>query len=75
MRPLDTLRPEQGHAFAMQVEVDQREVSAEPVMVLFDAAVFHLVEAEDAFQYGKACSTFALTRDLVVFFVLATSST
>ena len=43
-------------------------------MVLFDAAVFHLVEAEDAFQYAQGCSTFALTRDLVVFFLLATSS-
>jgi hypothetical protein len=43
-------------------------------MVLFDAAVFHLVEAEGAFRYAEGCSTFALTRDLVVFFLLATSS-
>jgi hypothetical protein len=54
LRPSDTLRTEQDQAFAVQVEVDQREVGAEPVMVLFDAPVFHLVEAEDAFQYAES---------------------
>jgi hypothetical protein len=49
-RPLDTLRPERGQAFAMEVQVDQREAGAEPVMVLGDASVAHLVEAEDALQ-------------------------
>src|ERR1700736_3706974 len=34
----------------MQVEIDQGEVRAEPVMVLRDATIAHLVEAEDAFQ-------------------------
>ena len=35
---------------AVQVEVDEGEVGAEPVMVLGDASVAHLVEAEDALQ-------------------------
>src|SRR5712671_3199666 len=34
----------------MQVEIDQGEVRAEPVMVLRDATIAHPVEAEDAFQ-------------------------
>src|SRR5258708_35525235 len=34
----------------MQVEIDQGEVRAEPVMVLRDATIAHSVEAEDAFQ-------------------------
>jgi hypothetical protein len=34
----------------MEVEVDQREVGTPPVMVLGDAAVADLVEAEDTLQ-------------------------
>ena len=34
----------------MQVEIDEGEVRAEPVMVLRDATIAHPVEAEDAFQ-------------------------
>jgi hypothetical protein len=34
----------------VQVEIDQGEVRAEPVMVLRDATIAHPVEAEDAFQ-------------------------
>ena len=34
----------------MEVEIDQREVGAQPVVGLGDASVSHLVEAEDAFQ-------------------------
>jgi hypothetical protein len=34
----------------MQVEIDQGEAGAQPVMVLRDTPVSHLVEAEDAFQ-------------------------
>ena len=34
----------------MEVEIDQGEVCAQPVMVLRDAAVSHLVEAEDPLQ-------------------------
>jgi hypothetical protein len=34
----------------MQVEIDQGEAGAQPVMVLRDPPVSHLVEAEDAFQ-------------------------
>jgi hypothetical protein len=37
----------------MEVQIDQREVGAESVMVLFDAAVSHLVEAEDSLQYPE----------------------
>src|SRR5260370_17928763 len=49
-RLADTLRPERGQPFAMEVEVDQREAGAQPVMVLGDAAVADLVEAEDALE-------------------------
>jgi hypothetical protein len=34
----------------VQVEIDQGEAGAQPVMVLRDPPVSHLVEAEDAFQ-------------------------
>ena len=34
----------------MQVEIDQGEAGAQPVMVLRDPPVSHLVEAEDTFQ-------------------------
>ena len=37
----------------MQVEVDQREVRAHPVMILGDAPVSHLVETEDTLQYAE----------------------
>ncbi len=37
-------------ALAVQVEVDEGEVGAEPAMVLGDASAAYLVEAEDAFQ-------------------------
>lgn len=60
---------------AVEVEVDESEVGAEPVMVLGDASVAHLVEAEDALQDTEDVSTFARTFDFVVFFFFATSST
>jgi hypothetical protein len=34
----------------MQIEIDQGEAGAQPVMVLREPPVSHLVEAEDAFQ-------------------------
>ena len=37
----------------MEVEIDQREVGAQPVVVLGDAAISDLVEAEDALQYAE----------------------
>ena len=46
----EALRGESCQALAVQVEIDQSEVRAESVMVLRDASVSHLVEAEDAFQ-------------------------
>src|ERR1700719_16066 len=39
--------PRAGQAFTVEVEIDQGEVGAQPVMVLGDAAVSHLIEAED----------------------------
>jgi hypothetical protein len=48
--PPDTLRRHHGQAFAVEIQVDQREVGAQPVMVLGQAAVPHLVEAEDTLQ-------------------------
>ena len=36
--------------FAVEVEVHQREVCAQPVMVLRYPPIAHLVEAEDALQ-------------------------
>ena len=49
-QPPDTLRPQHGQAFAVQVEVHQGEVRAQPVMVLRDPPVSRFVESEDAFQ-------------------------
>lgn len=53
-QPPDTLRPEHCQPFAVQVEVDQSKAGAQPVMVLRDSPVSHLVEAEDAFQYSES---------------------
>jgi hypothetical protein len=44
------LLPRDCQTFAVQVQVHQREVRAQAVMVLRDASVSHLVEAEDALQ-------------------------
>jgi hypothetical protein len=44
------LLPKDCETFAVQVQVHQREVRAQAVMVLRDASVSHLVEAEDALQ-------------------------
>ena len=48
--PPETLRPERCQPFAVQVEIAQREAGAQPVVVLLDASVSHLVEAKDTFQ-------------------------
>ena len=52
-RPPPTLRPEQGQSFAMQVEVDQSEADAQPVMVLVDSPISDLVETEDVLPYSE----------------------
>jgi hypothetical protein len=57
----------------MQVEIDQGEAGAQPVMVLGDPPVSHLVEAEDAFQDAE--HMFYFRSYLVVFFRLASWST
>jgi hypothetical protein len=49
-RPPDTLRREHCQPFAVQIEIHQGEVRAQPVMVLGDASIPHLVEAEDLLQ-------------------------
>jgi transglutaminase-like putative cysteine protease len=49
-RPTDAVLPEHCQSFAMEIEIHQREVRAQPVMVLGYASVSHLVEAEDALQ-------------------------
>ena len=49
-QPPDTLRPQHDQPFAVQVEVHQSEVRAQPVVVLRYPPVSRLVEAEDAFQ-------------------------
>src|SRR5277367_5199149 len=48
--PRETLRPERCQPFAVQVEIAQREAGAQPVVVLLDASVSHLLEAKDTFQ-------------------------
>src|ERR1039458_4608468 len=64
----DTLRPQQDQPFAVQVEVHQSEVRAQPVVVLRYPPVSRLVEAEDAFQYPENmfyfCSYSRLSRVL-----------
>ena len=48
--PPGAVLPEHGQPFAVEIEVHQGEVRAQPVVVLGDAPVAHLVEAEDALQ-------------------------
>ena len=51
----ETLRPEWNPAncqpFSVLIYVHQREACTQPLMVLPDAAISHLVETEDAFEY------------------------
>ena len=49
-RPPGALGRESCQPLAVKVEVDEGEVRAQPVMVLRDASIPHLVEAEDALQ-------------------------
>src|SRR5438105_1476323 len=56
-------------------QIRQRGADFEPVQVLRESAVTHLLEAEDPLDHPNACSTFARTRDLVRFLALMTSST
>src|ERR1022692_4060586 len=49
-RPPDAVLPEHCQSFAVQVEVHQGEVGAQPVMVFRKTPVSHLVEAEDPLQ-------------------------
>src|ERR1035437_5270262 len=71
-QPLDTLRPQHGQASAVHVEVHQGEVRAQPIMVLRDAPVSRLVEAEDALEDAEHVfyfrSYFRLSRVLAACF-------
>jgi hypothetical protein len=49
-RPPDAVLPEHCQTFAMHIEVYQREVRAQPVMVLGQPLISDLVEAEEALQ-------------------------
>ena len=49
----ETLRPQRGQPLAVLVEIHQCEAGAQPVVILPDAPVSHLVEAEDALQYPE----------------------
>ena len=42
-----------GQPFAVQIEVGQSEAGAEPVVVLGQAAISGLLEAEDTFEYPE----------------------
>ena len=49
----DVVLPEDGQPLAMQVEIHLDEVCAQPVVVLHDVPIAHLVEEEDALQDAK----------------------
>ena len=68
-RPPGTLRPLHKQAFTVKVEIDQREVGAQAVVVLGDVAISHLVEAEARFRMRNTRSTLARTLDLLRFFL------
>src|SRR5437773_7475338 len=46
----ETLPPRHRQPFAVQVQVHQRKVGTQPMMVLLNPSVSHLLEAEDALQ-------------------------
>lgn len=71
----DALGAEQDQAFAVQVKVHEGKVRAQPVVVLCYPLASSLAEAEYAFKYPEHTSTFALTRDSVVFYRFASWST
>src|SRR5882672_4422703 len=52
-RVSETLRPRHRQPFAVQVQVHQRKAGAQPMMVLLNPAVSHLLETEDALQYPE----------------------
>ena len=52
LRP-DAVLPEHCQTFTVQVEIDQREVGAQAMMVFGDTTIPHLIEAEDALQNAK----------------------
>lgn len=59
----------------MEVEVDQREAGAQPMVVLCQAPVARFVEAEDAFQDSKRMFYLGPHSDLLLFLYRCNSST
>src|ERR1035437_8972469 len=51
--PPETLRPLRGQPLAVLVQVHQREAGTQSSVILLEAPVSHLVEAEDALQYPE----------------------
>ena len=72
LAPTDAVPPSYCRAFAMHVQVDQREVRAKPVVVFGQTPAADLVEAEDALQdaermfyvcpHARPTSVFLVTR-------------
>jgi hypothetical protein len=66
----DTLRPLRGQPLAVLIEIHQREAGAQSSVILFESAVSHLIEAEDALQYPEGmfhfCSDSGLGRVLAL---------
>src|ERR1700741_4136598 len=49
-RVSETLRPRHCQPFAVKVQVHQRKAGAQPMMVLLNPSVSHLLETEEALQ-------------------------
>ncbi len=70
-----TLRREPSQPSAVQIQIRQGEVHAQPLVVLAEPAVAGLLDPKMRFTIRKGCSTFALTRALTRFFALCNWST
>src|SRR5437773_12404418 len=49
----ETLPPRHRQPFAVQVQVHQRKAGAQPMMVLLNPSVSHLLETKDALQNSE----------------------
>ena len=49
-RSSETLCPRHRQPFAVHIQVHQRKAGAQPLMVLFEPSVSHLLETKDALQ-------------------------
>ena len=71
----ETLRPLRGQPLAVLIEIDQREAGAQPSVILFESAISHLIEAEDALQYPEGMFHLRSDSGLGRVLRLASSST